>query len=67
RHGLLRPAAVPSLKGNTAQFTARRLRRRIAPKFSVIFSKNARQSTKDCLRFLVHLTKNFLARSTTWN
>ena len=22
---------------------------------------------KDCLRFLVHLTKNFPARSTTWN
>ena len=43
------------------------LRRRVAPKFSVIFSKNARQSGKDCLRFLDHLTKNFLARYTTWD
>ena len=28
---------------------------------------NARQSTKDWLRFLVHITKNFLAHSTAWN
>ena len=33
----------------------------------MIFSKNARQSGKDCLRFLDHLTKNFLARYTTWD
>jgi len=33
----------------------------------VLFSKNARQFTKDWLRFLVHITKNFPACSTTRN
>ena len=32
---------------------------RIAPKFPVTVPQNARQSGKDCLRFLDHLTKNF--------
>ena len=43
------------------------LRRRFAPKFSVIFPKNARQTGKDCLRFLDYLTKNILAHYTTWD
>jgi len=45
----------------------RLFRRRITPKISVIFPKNARQSIKDALRFLEHLTKIFSARSTIWN
>ena len=35
------------------------LRRRIAPKFFVILPQNARQSGKDCLRFLVVSQKIF--------
>lgn len=38
---------------------AGRLRRRIVPKFPAILPKNARQSTKDCLRFLVVSQKIF--------
>ena len=35
--------------------------------YFAIFHKNTRQSTKDCLRFLFHLTKNLTACFTHQN
>jgi len=42
-----------------------RLKRGLACIFSVICAKNARESTKDSLRFLTHLTKNLTAQFRT--